>query len=120
MPPVSDNGEPDAPVEGEPPVDAGDAAQIKRRTTRAKLREQQKVEWLTTQMANPAGRLWLWGLLTDCGTFTDTFGTSPTGMPVPEATWFHAGARSVGLRLWKTLLKISPEMTVLMHTENEG
>ena len=65
------------------------------------------------------GRKEMWGVLQSAKTFEPQFACGPNGCPQPEATWFHAGTREFGQRLYLSWMKISPDGVMLMHREND-
>lgn len=62
-------------------------------------------------------RAWLWEHLQAFGTFTNTFGLSPTGFPHPEGSWFAAGRKSAGWDIWEQIDNLAPDLASLMRRE---
>lgn len=95
-------------------------AQVERRTRRIKMTQARADGYLRQQLASVDGRRWLWGLMQECGTFEDRFGSAPNGAPDVRVTDFQAGQRSVGLRIWRTLARVDPAALGVMHHEHDG
>jgi hypothetical protein len=100
-------------------IDVGDPVAVARRQTESQFRDEQVADFWRRCLADPVGRMVLWGLLMDCHTFEERFSTSPGGMAYPEAAWFAAGEREVGQRMWRTWLGIDPELVMLMHGQHD-
>ncbi len=72
-------------------------------------------------LSQAIGRKVLWDFLNNqCHIFEDRFACGPNGFPDPQATWFHAGAKSVGERLYRTLLRTDLDNVHLMHREYDS
>ena len=72
-------------------------------------------------LANPIGRKVLWDFLNNqCHIFEDRFACGPNGFPDQQATWFHAGEKSVGMRLYRTLLRTDLDGVREMHREYDS
>ena len=65
------------------------------------------------------GRRELWGILKEAHAFGEHFACGPNGFPQPEATWFHAGEQSLGMRLFLSWQVLSPEGVRLMLLEHD-
>ncbi len=61
----------------------------------------------------------LWEVLVGMHTFEDRFAASPAGFPHEQATWFNAGEKAAGWRLYDALRKAAFEEVHLMHKEND-
>jgi hypothetical protein len=61
----------------------------------------------------------MWGILQQAGTFDDRFGVGPNGFPQPEASWFHMGSRSLGLRLYQSWSAFARDGVFLMQDEHD-
>ena len=70
-------------------------------------------------LGSEPGRRFLWRILTEARAFDNPFAVGPNGFPQPEATWFQAGVKDLGQRLYLTWLRISPEAVAAMHREND-
>jgi hypothetical protein len=118
-----DDEEPDQrPDESQPdtgPPDAADPGAVRKRLTRAALRDRDVRRFWEGVFSTEIGRAQMWELLQQAGTFEDRFGVGPNGFPQPEASWFHMGARSLGLRLFQTWSAFSREGVMLMQDEND-
>lgn len=72
-------------------------------------------------LASPIGRKILWDFVArQCHIFEDRFMCGPGGFPDAQATWFHAGEKSVGMRLYRTLLRTDLDGVSLMHREYDS
>lgn len=107
--------------EGQPELfDAGEPAAVRKRETKAQLRQRQSDAWWAKLLADPVGRREMWGIVqTECHAFEERFATGPTGFPQQEATWFEAGKQSIGLRIWQTMFMRDPPGAMLMLAEND-
>lgn len=103
----------------EAPLDAGDPETHRKRLTKAALRDRDVRRFWEGVFANPVGRAQMWEILRQAGTFDDRFGVGPSGFPQPEASWFHMGARSLGLRLYQSWLALAREGVCLMQDEHD-
>jgi hypothetical protein len=112
--PLDDNADQDAA-----PVDAGDPAAHRKRLTKAALRHRDIQRFWQGIFADPVGRAEMWQILQQLGTFDDRFGIGPTGFPQPEASWFHMGQRSYGLRLFQSWGALAREGVLLMQDEHD-
>ena len=107
------------PDTGDGPVDAADPVVHRKRATKAALRHREIQRFWQAVFADPVGRAEMWGILSQAGTFNDTFGVGPNGFPQPEASWFHMGARSFGLRLFQSWQVLAREGVCLMQDEHD-
>jgi hypothetical protein len=97
-------------------VDASDPGVHRKRLTKAALHHRDVQRFWQGVFANPVGRAEMWAILQQAGTFDDRFGVGPNGFPQPEASWFHMGARSFGLRLFQSWQALAREGVILMQT----
>jgi hypothetical protein len=100
-------------------VDAADPAAHRKRLTKAALRHRDIQRFWQGIFSDPIGRAEMWGILQQAGTFDDRFGVGPSGFPQPEASWFHMGARSLGLRLFQSWAALAREGVFLMQDEHD-
>lgn len=98
---------------------ASDPAQIKRKTRRKKLAEEDGLAFWKGVLSNPVGRREMWKILKDCQAFSTVFGVGPNGFPSPEGSWFKQGQQAFGLGLYHKWLFNFPEHVYLMHAEND-
>lgn len=92
----------------------------KEKETQAKIDEENALNFWRAVLTNPTGRREIWNILqNDTKAFEDRFGCGPNGFPNPEASWFHAGEKAVGMRFYIKLMSIDPQSIVLMHSEND-
>ena len=68
---------------------------------------------------DPIGRAEIWRLLDDAGAFKRPFQIGPGGFPQPDATWFKAGQKQIGLEWFLQWLGMEPANVLLMMTENQ-
>jgi hypothetical protein len=110
---------PDDP-ELERTVDAADNAVLAvRKDTQKRLLTEVQTEYRRL-LSTAIGRRLIWELLQTCHTFEQRFANGPNGFPQPDATWFHAGEQSVGLRLYQSLMRIDRAAVFVMHDENDA
>lgn len=109
----------DEPQPDSGPVDAADPGVHRKRLTRAALRDRDIRRFWQGVFSDPIGRSEMWGILQQAGTFDDRFGVGPNGFPQPEASWFHMGARSLGLRLFQSWGAFAREGVALMQDEHD-
>ena len=109
---LADNG-------GAVQVDAADPVVHRKRATKAALRHREIQRFWQAVFDDPIGRAEMWGILSQAGTFDDRFGVGPNGFPQPEASWFHMGARSLGLRLFQSWQALAREGVFLMQDEHD-
>jgi hypothetical protein len=98
---------------------AADPARIERARQRAEFRGDQRADFWRKVLDNPLGRQVMWEVLIGMHTFEERFATTPSGFSCPEATWFQAGEKAAGWRLYDALRKACFEQVHLMHTEND-
>ena len=110
----SDDTQPDAG-----PVDAADPVVHRQRLTKAALHHREVERFWQRVFDDPIGRSEMWDLLQQAGTFDDRFGVGPNGFPQPEASWFHMGARSLGLRLYQSWTALARGGVMLMQDEHD-
>lgn len=100
-------------------VTADDVTTERRRRTRAKVEYDEAVAFWKMALGSKVGRREIWRLLRDAHTFEDRFAVGPNGFPNAESTWFQAGEKAWGQRLWLTLQKYDLGSVLLMHSEND-
>lgn len=110
----SDESQPDTG-----PVDASDPVVHRKRLTKQALYHRDVQRFWEGVFADPVGRAEMWGILQQAGTFDDRFGVGPNGFPQPEASWFHMGARSLGLRLFQSWVVLARVGVFLMQDEHD-
>ena len=98
---------------------AGDAESQKQASIRAKRSKDKAGDFWKRVFADPIGRQEMWALLTAAHAFEERFACGPNGFPQTEATWFHAGEQSLGLRLYRSWAKIDREGVFKMHDEHD-
>lgn len=111
------NAPPDAAAPAVEVPDAANPVQQKRIRNRAKFEKEQGAEFWRAMLATEIGRREIWSLLTNAHTFEDRFACGPNGFPQPEATWFQAGEKAVGMRLYLSLLKLDLPGVTAMHEQ---
>ena len=100
-------------------VDAADPGVHRKRLTKAALRHREIQRFWQGVFASEIGRAEMWSILQSAGTFDDRFGVGPNGFPQPEASWFHMGARSFGLRLFQSWTALARDGVFLMQDEHD-
>ena len=80
-----------------------------------KQREEIKVAFLRQLLGSEPFREWLLSLLTEFNTFGNTFAATPVGFPDNNATWFHAGMKAAGWRIWEEFDGAAPDLAGLMR-----
>lgn len=98
---------------------AADPAAFKKQSEKAVDDRLEGDRWWAGLIASKVGRHEIWALLTSCHSFEERFACGPNGAPQPEATWYQAGERDTGLRLYRSLLRIDHEAVHRMHLEND-
>lgn len=99
---------------------AADPEQQKRIKNRAKREAAEGDAFWRRALEDKVGRREIWRLLMNAHTFEDRFAVGPNGFPQSEATWFQAGERAVGQRLYLSLLRIDHGAVYAMHTEHDA
>lgn len=99
---------------------AADPRAVARAKQKAKFDAEQVAAFWRRCLGDPIGRRVLWGVIhSRCRTFEDRFACTPAGFPSPEATWFQAGEKAVGMSLYQTLMRADLPLTLLMHQEHD-
>jgi hypothetical protein len=91
----------------------------RKRLTKVALRHREVQRFWQGVFSDPVGRAEMWGILQQAGTFDDRFGVGPNGFPQPEASWFHMGSRSLGLRLYQSWSAFARDGVFLMQDEHD-
>lgn len=106
----------------EQPTDDAASTQTLRSKREKQLRSNAEIiMFWRSLLANAIGRKVLWDFLNNqCHIFEDRFACGPNGFPDPQATWFHAGEKSVGMRLYRTLLRTDLDGVREMHREYDS
>jgi hypothetical protein len=107
------------PIEPDPVVNAADERSLRKRKVGLKIQEREAERFWAGVFNDPVGRREMWRLLQSAHPFEERFACGPNGFPQPEATWFHAGEQSLGLRLYQTWLCKFPDLVMLMHAEHD-
>jgi hypothetical protein len=108
-----------APAEQET-VGADDLETERRRRNRIKREYDEAVGFWSHALSTEIGRREIWKLLESAHAFEDRFACGPNGFPQVEATWFQAGEKAFGQRLWLTLQKYDLQGVLKMHSELDG
>lgn len=107
---------PDAVVDN-----AADAQQIAAKHRKVKFDEKREAEFWQRSLSDPVGRQAIWNLLQSAKTFgPQPFGVGPNGFPQAEASFYAAGQRDFGLRLYHMLAKFDRLSVFKMHDENDS
>lgn len=96
---------------------AADPVRIARARQRADFEADQRAEFWRGILSTEIGRMVMWEVLIGMHTFEERFAISPSGFPQPEATWFQAGEKAAGWRLYDALRKAAFEEVHQMHLE---
>ena len=91
--------------------DAGDAASVKEKQKRAKVRAERHLNGLKLIMTSADGRLWMWDFLTATGLFQGDFNGN-------SKDYFNLGRRNVGLPVFAQLQRHCMDEWMLMVKEN--
>jgi hypothetical protein len=91
---------------------AGDAQQVAKAQSKAKIREHLKKSGLRKLMSDPESRVWMWDLLILCGFSRSSFSHDALTMA------FNEGMRQVGLQLVAEINRLDPNLYVKMALEN--
>jgi hypothetical protein len=110
----------EAPADGSiPEEEAQERAGLQRKRQRARRADEEAAEFWRGVFADPIGRREMWALLQNCHTFEERFACGPNGFPQDLATWYQSGERDVGMRLWRSWLRLAPEGVALMMRESD-
>lgn len=109
---------PEIPPDAELPS-AVDPVAIRRRESRKKRDQREGEEFWQNILKSEVGRRELWELFSESHAFEERFACGPAGFPQVEATWFHAGEQSFGLRIYQRMLAIDPVAVRTMHIEHD-
>lgn len=110
----------ETPPDGAMPEDeAKERAELQKKRTRARNADEESAEFWRGVFADPVGRREMWALLQNAHTFEERFACGPNGFPQDLATWYQSGERDVGMRLWRSWLRLAPEGVMRMMTEND-
>lgn len=115
---MTDDTEPQ-PIDERDVVDASSPEGVRKAGKEAKRKKERGRDFWKAVLSDTVGRAEIWRLLTEAHTFEERFACGPGGFPQPEATWFHAGEQSFGMRFYQTLLLTDVDAVKLMHTEHD-
>lgn len=107
--------EADGPDFSEPSYNAGDVDQVNLRKRQAGRKKKDQARFITTVMADEAGRAWIWSLLSVSHIFTTSVVAGD-----PYATHVLEGERNIGLRVLSDIMTACPDLYVVMTEENSG
>ena len=94
--------------------DASDPEQVRKAELKAARKEKERREVLVQLLSTPAGRAWMWSLLSESGMYRSSFFHCD-----PHATSFNEGRRNFSLYMLSEIVKVDPQAYVLMQTEAE-
>jgi len=100
-------------------ISADDPETERKRKTRIRQEFDEASAFWKSILGTKVGRREIWKLLSDSHAFEDRFACGPNGFPQVEATWFQAGEKSFGQRLWLTLQRYDVDSVLLMHREHD-
>jgi hypothetical protein len=116
-----DQDEPQIATDIETPVDdAGSTKGYVKKLNAIEIRRLEAQQFWSWALESPIGRRELWGILQEAHVFGEHFACGPNGFPQPEATWFHAGEQSLGMRLFLSWQVLSPEGVLKMLQEHDS
>lgn len=117
---MADNAEDDQGVLLPPDEtpDAADPASIAKVRRKRKQKDDEAGKFWRMCLRLEIGRKVLWDILNEAGVFRATFASTPVGFPSSDKTWFHLGEKSLGERIYHTLVKHDPEAAMLMLKEH--
>ncbi len=116
---MSDDDEPDELPAEQPTVSASSRRSSRRFADQHRTRKREDDAFWAGLFSTQVGRRAMWSILESAHAFAPTFACGPTGVPQPEATWFHAGEQQLGQRLYQGWLLRHTEQVALMHAEND-
>ncbi len=93
------------------PYDAADPEQVRKRDREAKRREKATREVLATLLQTPAGRNWIWDLMTKTHIFQTSFSSDAM------TTAFREGERNIGLMIVAQINSFHPDALVQVMRE---
>ncbi len=96
---------------------AADPVKIDRARQRAAYQQDQRADFWKKILSTELGRMVMWEVLTGMHTFEERFANGPNGFPNHDATWFQAGEKAAGWRLYDALRKAAFEEVHQMHIE---
>lgn len=122
--PLPDNEFVAEPEEAEQPSaqrteDAASPRRYRSKKRKAEIERREGENFWKRCLNDPAGRRELFRFLQSCHFAEDRFACGPNGFPQPEATWFQAGEKSVGERLFHSLCVLDREHAFLMLDEHD-
>jgi len=103
-----------------PPVAA--AVDVKRHESQKKRQarmEREDREFFRFMASSEAGRRFMWSILNEAKPFEARFGAGPTGFPDNLASFYFAGEKDLGLRLYHTWCAKAPTEAMQMLIEND-
>lgn len=98
---------------------AADELEIKAVQQDQQRKKEQAADFWRDALRREAGRKAIWDILDGAGTFTTTFSSGPVGFPDERATWFHAGQRDIGERLFNALVILDRENAFRLLDEHD-
>lgn len=91
--------------------DASDPQQVEKQKRKEAIREKQNREVVAGLLSTPAGRNWMWGVLSDCHMFTNPYSTET------HDTAFACGEMNIGQKLTAAIMRTSPDLYIQMLKE---
>lgn len=116
---IKDEDEEDIPYSLDDPLDNSLYNKKQKKNKRQLIEEENTKNTWKNILSHPLGRKEIWKIIDDMRPFQDIFACSPNGSPQVEATWFHAGIKSAGQKLYFKLKRLCPELVDVMHKEND-
>lgn len=106
----------------EPEATLGAAVDAKRHESAKKRQarmEREDRDFFQMMASSEAGRRFMWSILNEAKPFEARFGAGPTGFPDNLASFYFAGEKDLGLRLYHTWCAKAPAEAMHMLIEND-
>lgn len=94
-------------------ANASDPKQVKKAETKERLGQRQQDDDLRWVMSTPAGRRFLWSMMSDCKTFAPVWESS-------ARIHYNAGQQDIGMGIFRNIMRLEPETFLKMKREQEG
>lgn len=109
-------------TEGQNEAPIGAAVDKVRHESKKKIQvrqEREDREFFRFMVSSEAGRRFMWSILNEAKPFEARFGAGPTGFPDNLASFYFAGEKDLGLRLYHTWCAKAPAEAMQMLIEND-
>jgi hypothetical protein len=98
---------------------AADPRSLRRIRNKARREAEAASEFWRGIFSTEIGRREMWDILAAASIFSVRFECTRTGHPQLEGSWYHAGQRDFGLRLYRSWMRFCPEGVMLMQQEHD-